>query len=1304
MKRIVSLILVALVGGGYYLTQLQPSSEPFQLEEGYRSLFDGASLDGWRSVGGGASFSVDGDAIVGRNGPGKNTFLRTQKTYRDFSLRLQVRWEEKGNSGIQFRSAQREDNGRVYGYQYELDPSPRSWTGGIYDEARRGWLAKPDGLAEVRGALRDDGWNDVEIEARGAHLRTWINGIPASDIVDGLSPEGFIALQVHAGKQGVIRWRRIRIRELPPQRVAGTSLLSRQEWHGLSSAGLEFSDSSFGGSSGERDSFIDSRREFSDVLIQMTVPACNNPTIIRLRDHRDRGGKNESYAEVKVYRDRAEARLVTAAGERVLEPVMLQPADKHQVSGVTVADAVTVTIGEVDVMRVADPGLSERGRLRIQPARCGARFDIGDFAWFALREKSAEPLPYESLDKRPAPVLNPAQALAAFRIAPGFEIELVAAEPLVEEPVAMAWDEYGRLYVVELRGYMRDAYGNDSNAPLGQVVRLEDTDGDGRMDSSEVFLGGLVNARAVAVVNEGVLVAEPPHLWLCELPDRASLCDRKRRVGDYAVDVESNVEHMENGLLLGLDNWLYNAKSNRALRLKSGELLERRGPNRGQWGITRDAVGRLLYNHNSTWLQADLFSGEDLVQAGRLRPLQGLGVNLTNPAPVHSVRVNPGVNRAYLPDTLRADGRLNRATGVSGLVAYLGDQFPRRYHGDVFVPEVAGNVVAQFAMREEGVALTAEQQLYADPRWGKRDFLGSTDERFRPVDAYNGPDGALYVIDMYRGIVQDDHFLTDELREQIFERQLDTPIGMGRIWRIRHSKGKPERAFPKLALASTDELIGALSHDNGWVRDTAQRLLLTREGDYRTALEAVARGEETLPALHAIWTLQGRDELQRDLVLELAVQDDPHRQVQALRAGAALLSPEDLLILHTQQTLGAEAVTLQLALAMGQFADRVDIRQALAKLLASHLASPYVTQAVERAVSGRELHFLSEYLAAGTMVEATAQGRAVLKFLAANAYLSLRGDTASSAAANPALLNLLTLAASRENENAWQQVALLRGMQWVARRSGFVPAHLDAAPAIFTDGEISGESPLWAARMAARAAFTWPTDELALGITPLSPEQLETMAAGKAFYPRCGACHGLSGEGIAGLAPPLAGASWVTGPPEWLGRIILQGMSGPVNVGGQWFDGVMPGHRQLQEMDDRTLAGLMTYLRRSWGNQADPVSIVVASNIRTASAGRDKAWTASELRAIPFDRGYGLFVGEYAISFATLTITEEADGLFISVPLYGTSPLTPLSETRFSAEEGGELLEIEFVAEPGGEVNSLVIHRKGDKITAFRES
>ncbi|MDZ7784323.1 MAG: hypothetical protein U5K56_15745 [Halioglobus sp.] len=152
---------------------------------------------------------------------------------------------------------------------------------------------------------------------------------------------------------------------------------------------------------------------------------------------------------------------------------------------------------------------------------------------------TVEPLLYETLDTDPAPVLSPGEALDAFRLAPGFEIELVAAEPLVGEPVAMAWDEYGRLYVVEMRGYMRDAYGRDSDAPVGRVVRLSDIDADGRMDRSEVFLDGLVNPRAVAVVNEGVLIGEPPNLWLCELPRRDALCANRVRVGDYGEKVNA---------------------------------------------------------------------------------------------------------------------------------------------------------------------------------------------------------------------------------------------------------------------------------------------------------------------------------------------------------------------------------------------------------------------------------------------------------------------------------------------------------------------------------------------------------------------------------------------------------------------------------------------------------------------------------------------------------------------------------------------------------------------------------------------
>ena len=921
-----------------------------------------------------------------------------------------------------------------------------------------------------------------------------------------------------------------------------------------------------------------------------------------------------------------------------------------------------------------------------------------------LEENSDEPLFYQTLDNAPAPVLSPEEALQAFSVAPGFEIELVAAEPLVEEPVAMAWDEYGRLYVVEMRGYMRDAYGSDSEAPVGQIVRLEDTNGDGRMDTSAVFLGELVSPRAVAVVNEGVLVGEPPDLWLCELPTRDALCSNKRRIGGYATDVgAANVEHMENGLRQGLDNWLYNSKSARSLRIENGELIERQGLFRGQWGITRDDYGRLLYNHNSTWIQADLFAGEDLVQAGGQPFPQGLGVNLTNPSDVYSVRVNPGVNRAYLPTTLRPDGRLHRATGVSGLVAYRGDQFPAIYSGDVFVPEVAGNVVAQFAMSEEGLELGASQRLYDDEQWGKRDFLGSTDERFRPVDAMNGPDGALYIIDMYRGIVQDTHFLTDELREQIFLRELENPIGNGRIWRVRHSGGRAERDFPELAGASDSELIAALEAGNGWVRDTAQRLLLVRGGDLSAALEGVSTGDNTVAALHAIWTLQGRGELQRAQVMQIAHGSDLQRQIQVLRAGRALLQASDLIALQQAYRDAPEALTMQLAFVMGDHSDDAAVRAALAQLSMANLASPYVRQAVVRAVNGQELVFLQEYLAANALADESKEAKALLTALAVQSYRSLRGDLTSLEPADEALLELLALVESRGGVSAWQQIAMLKGFSVVARSKDFVPARMEAPPTIFADSSISENNPLWKARLAGRNAFTWPGDELALGIKPLSPEQLEAMALGAGFYPQCAACHGEEGAGITGLAPPLTGADWVTGPPEWLARIILQGLNGPLQVNAETYNGIMPPHGHLPELNDATLAGLMTYLRRSWGHKADPVSAATTADIRAASADRSQPWTAAELKAVPFDRGYKRFEGEYAISFVTLTVTEKTDGLHLSVPLYGTGRMDPLSDKSFAAEAGDEKVKIEFIVEENGEVNSLLLHRKGEQIPVNRK-
>ena len=196
---LVLLLLPVLLAGGC-------ASPP---AEEYVSLFDGATLAGWRKVGGGATYHVEDGCIVGTVGPGPNTFLRTERTFSDFELRLEVKLDEAGNSGIQFRSHQRDGDGRVYGYQCEIDPSERSWSGGIYDEGRRGWLASLEDDPAARAAFRRDGWNTYVIRAEGTRLRTWVNGVPCADLVDDADAEGFIALQVHSGSTGRIRWRDI---------------------------------------------------------------------------------------------------------------------------------------------------------------------------------------------------------------------------------------------------------------------------------------------------------------------------------------------------------------------------------------------------------------------------------------------------------------------------------------------------------------------------------------------------------------------------------------------------------------------------------------------------------------------------------------------------------------------------------------------------------------------------------------------------------------------------------------------------------------------------------------------------------------------------------------------------------------------------------------------------------------------------------------------------------------------------------------------------------------------------------------
>lgn len=200
-----------------------PAKEAGGPSSGWRELFDGQTLEGWVQRGGRAEYRVENGEIVGATRPGQpNSFLCTVREYGDFELDLEFKVDPALNSGIQVRSHARADGKteRVYGYQVEIDPGPRSWTGGVYEEAGRGWLADMSTNPDARAAFVQGEWNHFRIECAGPVIRTWINGVPAAELTDSLTARGFIALQVHGvgdrKDELTVRWRGIRIRETGP--------------------------------------------------------------------------------------------------------------------------------------------------------------------------------------------------------------------------------------------------------------------------------------------------------------------------------------------------------------------------------------------------------------------------------------------------------------------------------------------------------------------------------------------------------------------------------------------------------------------------------------------------------------------------------------------------------------------------------------------------------------------------------------------------------------------------------------------------------------------------------------------------------------------------------------------------------------------------------------------------------------------------------------------------------------------------------------------------------------------------------
>lgn len=818
----------------------------------------------------------------------------------------------------------------------------------------------------------------------------------------------------------------------------------------------------------------------------------------------------------------------------------------------------------------------------------------------------------------PAPVLPPEEALKAFKLPPGYKIELVASEPLVGDPVAMVFDPDGRIWVAELRGYMRDPHATGETEPSGRIVVLSDTNGDGRMDKSTVFLDGLVMPRALSLVRDGLLVAEPPKLWFCRDTNGDGKCDEKIEVAnDYATQNDpklgekSNPEHASNGLLWAMDNWIYSANHTTRFRNTTGKWEREDTVFRGQWGITQDDYGRLFYNSNSDQLRGDLAPSQYIKRNPNFPNAAGLNVQMARSQDVWPIRINPGINRGYQQGMLR-EGKLRQFTAAGGPVIYRGDALPSDVYGDSFVTEPSANFVRRNKMTEVNGLITA------DNAYDKTEFLTSTDERFRPVNLYTGPDGALYVLDLYRGIIQHRIYMTTFLRKQVEERKLDTPIGLGRIYRVVHESKKPGKA-PSLSKASSGQLVDHLSHVNGWWRDTAQRLLVERADakSVPTLRKLAMNGRNHLGRLHALWTLDGIGQLDTATLADALRDEHGKVQAAAIRLSEGKLSTEAKLkaqVLDLSDSSNID-VQLQLALTLSGIQDGA-AEAALSEVLLKGMSSQYIRDAALSGLGGRELSFLERLAKDAAWKNANIGRNQLFANLARATFVEQKPERIN---------RLLELAATGDAQANWQAVAMLDGIL------STVPPTPKDKPApklklVKLENEptaLAGLLKLEQKDINERAArvnelLTWPgkpgaVEEVA--VRPLTAEEQAQFEAGKTLYvASCGACHQPHGNGQEGLAPPLVESEWVTGSQERLVRIVLHGVRGPIVVKGQTYSLDMPG---LAVFEDEQIASIITYVRREWGHTASPVTAATVKKIRDATSEREEGWSEAELLKIP---------------------------------------------------------------------------------------
>jgi putative membrane-bound dehydrogenase-like protein len=552
----------------------------------------------------------------------------------------------------------------------------------------------------------------------------------------------------------------------------------------------------------------------------------------------------------------------------------------------------------------------------------------------------------------------PAASLRSLRVRPGFTAELVAAEPLVEDPIALTWGPDGKLWVVEMGDYPR---GTDGKGRAGGRVKfLEDTDGDGKYDRATVFLDGLPFPTGVLPWRKGVLVTCAPDILYAEDTDGDGKADKK--VALYTGFREGNQQHRVNSLTWGLDNWIYGANGDSGGRIKSlktGKEIDISGrdfrirPDDGgleaesgqtQYGRSRDDWGNWFGGNNSNPMWHFVLADHYL----RRNP------HVAAPPPHLPVSVTPGAAPVFpISRTLprfNDPGGANRFTSACSPIVYRDDLFGPAFANSTFVSEPVHNLVHREVLTADGG--TFRSRRAADEE--RSEFLASSDNWFRPTMLRIGPDGALWLADMYRAVIEHPEWIPAD-----WQKRLDLRAGhdRGRIYRVFPVGARP-RAIPRLDRLDTAGLVAALDSPSGWQRDMAQQMLIWR-GD-RAAIplleQLAARSERPLARLHALCTLDGLGAL-KEAALRPALADSHagvRRHAVRLCEGRLAGAPELGTALLKLVEDGDAQVRLQLACTLGEW-DDPRAAHALGELAVRGVGDRYLSAAVLSSVNARNL-------------------------------------------------------------------------------------------------------------------------------------------------------------------------------------------------------------------------------------------------------------------------------------------------------------------------------------------------------------